>query len=166
MTPRLAEADKVRFTGSVPRPELAKEIREFKDQWNLYEKDVAKILGVPFHTLHSILISEEGVAYKRTVDKIRAGIENYDPRTCRYRRIHKTEARKAFQRIKDKHGWTWPQVCEATKYPHHKLMQILSDKTNQQTVCIEVVRNALINYQDYLKRRAETLERESRHKIA
>lgn len=166
MNKGLVEADRARLAGAEPRTLIAAELREFKDQWNLYEKDLAKIVGLPFQTLHSIMVDSDGLVYKKTIDKIREGIANYNPRTCRYRRVHKTEARKAFLMIKNKHGWSWPRVAEATGYPTAKIHQLMSDKTNMQTVSIEIVRNALINYQDYLKRRAETLQRESTHKIA
>lgn len=158
----LNQANEVKFKDAVDPVELRKEIVEFRDKWNFTNVDLVNIFDTPMGTVAGIIAPSKAKTYVMpyTASKIRKAIRNYDPRSCRYRRLDKADVAKTLYQIKNKHNWTWDQMSEVLGYPKNKLWQIVSPASEKKYVHIETVRDMLVNYNDSLKKRAEILKRE------
>lgn len=157
------EANKVRFEGAVHYTELREEVLTFRQKWHIKHKDLAIIFDMPEATLDSIINDQKSImVMKENADKIRQGIRHYDPRKCQYRRIPKAEVAEALRKIKRRHEMTWKEVGEVVGYPEPKIRQINSGPSDQRYVPINDFREMLINYNAWIKSRAQALDRDDR----
>ena len=151
-------ANRVRLEGAVPFEELREEIVAFRDRWHIPTKDLAVVLGIPLGTLDSIINENKSkLVLKETAHRVRSSIRNYDSRTCIYRRLPKSDVEATLRKIKAKHSLTWGAVSRVVDYPESKIRQIVSEKSSQRYVPVEVVRSMLLSYNDFLKERANAL---------
>lgn len=153
------EANKARLKNATPTEELAEEIIEFRDQWHLDIHALVDIFGLSDGTINSILYNRDRtLAEAKTVEKIRKGIREYNPRTCRHRKLPCSEVGPALRKIQRQHNLKVWQLAEILGITRVKCSSILIQK--QKTVPVEDMRNMLVRYNKWLETRSKTLDRE------
>lgn len=162
MSNKFKKANEVLFEGAVSAEIMRVEINDFRYKWHINFSDLPHVLESPRGCLNRILYcSDSGMVKKATAEKIRRAIRDYDPRTCQYRKLPREEVAKSLTLLKNKHNFTWKELAEVLGVERVTLRDYVIDSSRLKYVRIEAMRTMLINYNEWLKKRAETLLREA-----
>lgn len=153
-------ATKARLAGAVPVSVLSRELKEFMSKYGLERKDLPEILDLPDGTIGSILYSKRRpTAESGTAAKIRKGIRDYNPRTCKLRKLKSSEVFPVLKRLRKENGLSITEFTEIIGIPRWKYYRLQNGRTPM--VPAEEVRIMIANFNDWKRMQEQQWQRDA-----